>query len=323
MRPPSTERVQLRRVDPEWSRDRSQSAGYSASVADTAGNPRTRALAAALRRARTAAGYGVREVARTLNLSHTTISQWETGKRVPSLADLTAMLTAIGLTAQDQEAIIGLARDLPSPHRLTPTVPGLPPSLEGVLECERTAAEIVEWSPLTIPDLLQSAPYATEVIGDDDALTRAQVQAQVELRLSRRSGLAGGAEYTALIGEWALRQRVGGPTVLAEQLKRLVKPRDEAPVTVRVVPIGTGWHPGLAGPFTLYHFTDAASVVYRGGLRSGQFGYAEAEVTGYQVASARIGRVALSPADSVPFINAIVKKLEKNAARRSPSPKPG
>lgn len=247
-------------------------------------------------------------------MSHTTISQWETGKRVPALADLTAMLTAIGLTGEGQEAIIGLARDLPSPHRWTSSVPGLPPSLEGVMECERAAAEIVDWSPLVIPDLLQTAQYATEIIGDDDALTRAQVQAGVEFQLSRRPALA--AEYTALIGEWALRQRVGGPAVLVEQLKRLVKPRDDAPITVRVVPIGTGWHPGLTGPFTLYNFADGTSV----GYRAGQFGYDD--VTAYKVASARVRRAALSPADSVPFINALIKKLEKNAVRRLPSPKP-
>ncbi|HEX4225299.1 MAG TPA: helix-turn-helix transcriptional regulator [Pseudonocardiaceae bacterium] len=283
-------------------------------MADTTGNPRARALAAALRRARISAGYGVREVARTLNMSHTTISQWETGKRVPALADLTAMLTAIGLTGESQETIIGLARDLPSPHRWTSAVPGLPPSLEGVMECERTAAEVVEWSPLVIPDLLQTAQYAAEIIGDDDELTKAEVQARVELQLSRRPALAG--EYTALIGEWALRQRVGGPAVLVEQLRRLVKPRDEAPITVQVVPIGTGWHPGLTGPLTLYNFADGTSV----GYRAGQFAYED--VANYKVASARIRRAALSPADSVPFINGLIKKLEKNAARRSPSPKP-
>jgi transcriptional regulator with XRE-family HTH domain len=282
-------------------------------VADTAGNPRSRALASALRRARLAAGHGVREVGRQLNMSHTTISQWETGKRVPSLADLTAMLTAIGLTGERQEPILDLARDLPSPHRSTTGVPGLSPSLEGVMECERTAAESIEWSPLTVPELLQTAEYATAVIGDDDALTSAEVQAQVQLRRSRLAALPDPATYTALVGEWALRQRVGGTTVLVEQLKRLTR------AGVRVVPIGEGWHPGLTGPFTLYNFTDAASI----GYRAGQFVYDDADVTAYKVASARIGRVALSTADSASFLNTVIKKLEKNAARRSPSSKPG
>src|SRR5205807_2082110 len=133
-------------------------------VADTTANPRAHTLASALRRARTEAGLGVREVARTLNMSHTTISQWETGKRVPAPADLTAMLIAIGLPEERQHTILDLARDLPAPRRQSPAS-----YLDGVLECERTAAEIVEWSPLTIPDLLQTAAYATEVIGDDDA----------------------------------------------------------------------------------------------------------------------------------------------------------
>ena len=268
-------------------------------MVDTAANPRARALASTLRRARTAAGFGVREVARTLNMSHTTVSQWETGKRVPSLADLTAMLTAIGLTDEQRQPLLDLARDLPAVHRRT--------SIDGVLDCEATAAEIVEWSPLTIPDLLQTAGYATEVIADDDALTRTEVQATVEARLSRRAALAPGVEYTALVGEWALRQRIGGVAVQVEQLKRLAK----SSLPVRVVPIGTGWHPGLAGPFSLYHFADAASVVYVGQ----RFGYDEPEVSRYKVASARVRRAALDEADSVAFINTVIKKLEKNAAR--------
>ena len=249
-------------------------------------------------------------------MSHTTISQWETGKRVPALADLTAMLTAIGVADEQRDTILDLARDLPSPHRRTSAVPGLPAYLEGVMECERSAAEIVEWSPLVIPDLLQTAEYASAVIGDDDALTRAEVQARVEVRRGRRPALAEGSEYTALIGEWALRQRVGGAEVLVEQLKRLVK----GSISVRVVPIGTGWHPGLAGPFTLYNFADGTSTGYLPQERGGQFVYDDPDLTTYKVAAARVGRAALSAADSVPFINAVIKKLTKNAARRSPGP---
>ena len=275
-------------------------------MADTTATPRARTFALALRRARTDAGFGVREVARTLHMSHTTISQWETGKRVPSPADLTAMLIAIGLPEQRQQHLLDLARDLPPAGRRTPSA-----YLDGVLECERNAVEIVEWSPLTIPDLLQTAAYATEVIGDDDALTRTEVQARVERRLSRRAAL--GADYTALIGEWALRQQVGGVAVQVEQLKRIVK----GSVPVRVVPIGTGWHPGLTGPFTLYHFADAASVAYL----PHRFLYDDAEVTPFTITSARLRRLALSEADSVAFVQTVIKKLEKSAARRSPGPK--
>jgi transcriptional regulator with XRE-family HTH domain len=286
-------------------------------VADTAGTPRTRALASALRRARTSAGFGVREVANKLDMSHTTISQWETGKRVPCLEDLSAMLTAIGLTGRRRDVILDLARDVPSPNWLTAGIPGLAQQLEGVIECERTATEIIEWGPLQIPGMLQTADYAGAIIGKDDALTKAEVEVRVNLRVNRREATANRenrepADYTALIGEWALRQRVGGKAVLTEQLQHLVVSADEARITVQVVPIGDDWHPGLAGPFMLFNFADTASIVHLEHHRSGVFLYDDGDVKAYKIATAVVGRTALSPADSVTFINSLIKKLEKN-----------
>jgi transcriptional regulator with XRE-family HTH domain len=285
-------------------------------VADTAGTPRTRALASALRRARTSAGYGVREVANKLDMSHTTISQWETGKRVPCLEDLSAMLTAIGLTGRRRDVILDLARDVPSPNWLTAGIPGLAQQLEGVIECERTATEIIEWCPLQVPGILQTAEYANAIIGKDDALTKSEVETRVNLRVSRREAMVAReetepAEYTALVGEWGLRQRVGGTAVLIDQLRQLVN-NTSSGISVQVVPIGEDWHPGLSGPFILYNFADAASIVHLEHHRSGAFLYDDGDVKAYKIASAMVRRAALSPGDSVSFINTVIKKLEKN-----------
>ncbi|WP_246154730.1 helix-turn-helix transcriptional regulator [Saccharopolyspora hirsuta] len=61
-------------------------------MAATAGTPRARALSAALREARIAAGIGVRELGRMLEYTHVEISNWETGKRVPKIETVAAIL---------------------------------------------------------------------------------------------------------------------------------------------------------------------------------------------------------------------------------------
>jgi len=68
----------------------------------------------------------------------------------------------------------------------------------------------------------------------------------------------------------------------------------------------------LAGPFLLFNFEDAASIVHLEHHRSGVFLYDDGDVKAYKIAAAVVGRAALSPADSGTFINSLIKKLEKN-----------
>lgn len=75
----------------------------------TTGGPCARALAGALKQARQDAGYGLRELARKLGMSHTTLSYWETAQRLPRTADLGAYLAGINLTGQRREHILTLA----------------------------------------------------------------------------------------------------------------------------------------------------------------------------------------------------------------------
>ncbi|MGQ0841744.1 helix-turn-helix domain-containing protein [Actinokineospora sp.] len=285
-------------------------------VADTAGTPRTRALASALRRARTEANFGVREVSRRLGLSHTTISQWETGKRVPHPEDVSAMLAAIGLTGAPRDEILELARGAADPNWLVIGSREVSPGLAGVRECERTAVEIIEWSPLVVPGLLQTEDYARAIIGAEDSLLPKDIEAHVHIRRERRIVLTKErdarppAEFTALIGEWALRQRVGGGKVLAEQLRELVALSASGLAAVQVIQIGDDWHPGLAGPFILYNFPDLPSIVHLEHHRSSVFLYDEDSVTSYKAATNQIRRAAMEQADSARLIAKIASEME-------------
>ncbi|MEV5542738.1 helix-turn-helix transcriptional regulator [Saccharopolyspora shandongensis] len=280
-------------------------------MGDTAGTPRTRALAAALRGALADSGLTARQAGRLLDKSHSTISQWQTGKRVPVPDDVSALLAVLGVTGRRRKQILDLAHHASEPNWLAS---GISEHLSGVLECERTAVEIVDWCPLILSGLVQTYGYASAIIGDNDVLSRSEVESRVRLRLDRRSQLTQRdghpVDHSVLVGECALHQRIGGATVLVEQLRQLLDLGDQPGTTIQVVPDGDAWHPGLMGPFVLYNFAESPSIVAIEHHRSSVFLYEDDDVLEYKRASAAIRRAAISPQDSSEFILDAIRKME-------------
>ncbi|WP_158890314.1 helix-turn-helix domain-containing protein [Amycolatopsis anabasis] len=267
--------------------------------------PRARALAGALRQARESAGVSLRSVAKKLEISPSVVSYWETGKRTPSLDEVANYLYALGVPRQQRKAILDLARPLPAPDWLTIGHPGAAQQLAGVVECEREAVSITEWSIGLIPGLLQTADYARAIFGPDS-------EAGVQARLSRQKVLSGHrpVRFTALICELALRQVIGGREVMADQLRYLLHATALETVVFRVMPIGEGWHPGLMGPFILYNFAAAPTIVHVEHHRNGAFLFENDDVRAYKDAAAKILEGAMDPELSFGLTAEILNGME-------------
>lgn len=213
------------------------------------------------------------------------------------------MLTGIGVSAEERQRIIELARNASETDWLAVGLPGVSQQLDGVMECERTATHITEWIPWTLPGLLQTSDYAREVIGND--------RQQLNVRFARRDVLTKRqpAEFHAIIGEPGLRQVIGGRDVMRHQLQALLDTPSN--VTVQVVRIGAGWHPGLAGPFILYEFTESPPIVHLEPFRSSSFVYNNEDVSDYRRAADTLRReVAMSPQESAELIANVIKEQE-------------
>jgi transcriptional regulator with XRE-family HTH domain len=78
--------------------------------------PRGRALAAALREMRIRRGISGRELGKRLGLSHSAISHWETGRRIPSPEEAASVLTALGVVGVEKHRLIELARHAGDPN---------------------------------------------------------------------------------------------------------------------------------------------------------------------------------------------------------------
>jgi hypothetical protein len=217
--------------------------------------------------------------------------------------DVAAFLQALGITGEQRDNILDLACGAAEPDWLPVGIPGISQSLAGVLECERNASAVTEWSIGVVPGLLQTADYAREIIGHAP-----DAEAKVALRLSRRDALTRQhpLRLTALLSEMALRQVIGGPDVMADQLRYLLKMGDLETVTLQVVPIGEGWHPGLAGPFVVYDFEQAPSILHLEHHRAGAFVYDEEDVRALKAAADKVREVAMSPSESAGLIASVV-----------------
>lgn len=275
-------------------------------------SPRARALCAALREARQASGIGVRELGRILGISDSNISLWENCHRVPNVETVAMILTAVRVSPEERERILSLARNVREANWLTVGVEGIPQQLAGVVECERAASAITGWSPSIIPGLLQTSDYTREIMKAGDKIAPNDIELRVMVHAGRRDVITRSepVTYVALIGEMALYEPIGSRAVRLHQLHHFMQMAERSNVVVQIVPKLIGWHPGLAGPFTLYDFPDAPPVVYFEHHSSGAFVPNEHDVLEYRKAVKWLRQLAKDPEESMALVSTIVQEME-------------
>jgi transcriptional regulator with XRE-family HTH domain len=266
--------------------------------------PRARALAAALRDARVSRGIGQRELARMLGITHPRLSHWERGTRMPKIEEVAAVLACLRVVGTEKDGLLDLARNTHEPNWLE-----APQELPAIVECERTAAAILDWNPSLVTGPLQIPAYSRAIFG---LLSPAEAEPRMMIRLARQDVLTrrDPPPYTALLGEAVLRQGIGGSAVMADQLRHLLVMAKSRHLTIRVVRAGIGWHPGLVGPFTVFDFVNLPSIVSVEHHRGSAYLYDEGYVAGYKAAANVVLNLATSEQDSLTLIAEVITELE-------------
>ncbi|MGH3858394.1 helix-turn-helix domain-containing protein [Actinokineospora sp.] len=274
--------------------------------------PRARALGDAIRDVRTAAGIGVRELARRVDISHTTISRYESGQRSPSPEDVAVILGALGVNGEPREELLALAREPDRQHWLGVGMTEQQRQLATLLGYEQTATRIVDVSPLLIPGLLQTADYARAIMRDGEVPIE-EIETRVAVRLGRQNVLTRRtpAHLVAVIGEAVLGQLIGGRSVMCDQLRHLQAMVDRPNVDLRVIPIAAGWSPASEGPFILVELASGSPVVHLETRISGLFLHDRRDVGAYEVAVDRVLRVAMSADETADLIAREADRREK------------
>ncbi len=109
------------------------------------------------------------------------------------------------------------------------------------LEAGARSARTVELS--VVPGLLQTPEYARAVTRAAlGGLPEPKVDALVDVRLARQAVLRADPplELSAVLDEAVLRRQIGGPGVMAEQLRHLVRVAGLPQVRLQVLPFSVG-----------------------------------------------------------------------------------
>lgn len=265
---------------------------------------RRRRLASELRRLREAAELTIEEVSERLECSSSKISRIETGHVGVTPRDVRDMLELYGMTGDDKEALVQLAREARNRgwwYAYSEVFTG------AFVGLEADASSLRSFQALIVPGLLQTERYAHTVIramrpdADETEVTR-----RVTARMERQRLLTEPSppEYWAVLDEAVLHRSVGGPAVMAEQLARLLKLAALPHVTVQVVPFSAGAHPGMEGPFLILGFPEQADpdVVYVDSTTSGAYLELPDDVRRYALMFDHLRAAALKPDDSVELI---------------------
>ncbi|MFE3452347.1 helix-turn-helix domain-containing protein [Nonomuraea sp. NPDC059194] len=212
---------------------------------------RQQRLASILRDLRETRSLSRDEVAARLGWAAVKVWRIETGKTRPSVDDASRLTELYGAGLDVRELCERLARQASgrpwwAPYRSV---------LGEYVAFETEAVLIRTWEPLLIPGLLQTEDYARAVHMAAHPDEPADViNLRVKARMTRHRLLLAETDptqFTAVISEGALRQRVGGPSTMAAQLRRIVDVGERPNVNIYVLPADIGAHPGLEGSFVL------------------------------------------------------------------------
>jgi transcriptional regulator with XRE-family HTH domain len=268
--------------------------------------PRQRLLGAALREARQAKGLTLRDLASKVETSYSALSRWENAERTPPPTDVARILTTLDITGERYDEILALTQHAEAPNWLAVSLPEQRRHLSALLRFEKEAQRITSVTPLIISGLLQTHGYV-EAIMTGGGVPDDEVDTRVAIRLGRAKVLSH-VKLTVVLGEAAMRQQIGGPRVLADQLRHLIHMSES--VDLRVIPYTAGWNPALEGSWTVIEFKAAPTVIHMENRRSGLFLHEEEDVATYHEATASAMEAAMSPTDTRELITASINELE-------------
>jgi transcriptional regulator with XRE-family HTH domain len=262
-------------------------------VASGPAGPRRR-LGAELRRLRNGAGLHLDQVAGQLGCSTSKISRLETGKGIPKPADVRELMSIYGVAADtEREMLMRLVRESRTEGWWASYTDGVAserffldePGRYAALETDAVALRSFDFGPLH--GLLQIPDYSRAVLSAQlPNHSPQEIEQLVELRVRRQERLRGTdpLQFTVVVDESVLFREVGGPEVMAAQMRHLLDLMEMPHVVLRVLPFTAGLRRAHRDHFMLLEIPDdlGSDLVYIEGHAGETFLESESDVDLYR-----------------------------------------
>lgn len=268
-----------------------------------------RALGRELKRLREAKGLYQSQGGKLIGVSPQTIGRMEDG--LPTkVSDLYMNVLCDGYEATSEERLVIL--ELALEVRTTQKSGGgwwrsyadeLNVGFDHLLGLEEAARRLAVWRGSLVPGLLQTPEYRRTIAWTESPeMPSEQVDKRVEMNASRQTRWQDpNFAMDVVLSEYVLRDQIGGPGVMADQLRRLAEVSQLPNVSIRVVPFTASGHLGsLVGSFVLLEFSKLPAtgmieppVIFVEGYAGDLYLEREPEVKRYRDAFSEITRVAL------------------------------
>jgi hypothetical protein len=244
-------------------------------------------------------------VATELGWSQSKLSRAETSVNRLTESDLARLLAVYQVDEVERERLTAIADDQPKRRRGPPTI-GIPEVYGRFLELEREATTISTFSLILISGLFQTPEYAGALFKSTPVPETHLERERLAARIGRQAVLAHvpPPQVRVVIDESVLRRPVGGKDVMRRQMLRLLEASEVPTVTVQVLPLAIGAHPGLSEQFTMLEFAGPAerAAVFCDGLVGGVMWTQPNDVERYRDCFEALTRLALSPEESARMI---------------------
>jgi transcriptional regulator with XRE-family HTH domain len=252
------------------------------------------------------------QVAKAMDWSLSKMIRIDSAQTSISINDLRALLRFYEITDRERTAeLIRLARAARKQGWWRSYSTVAPKELLTLIDYESAASSVRQFETTFIPGILQTREYARAVLQnfypDEPAAELVQLRTKRE-DLLRRDGAP---QFFFILDEPVIERLAGGPSVMRLQLQRLIDATELPNVTIQVVPLSAGLHPGVKGPFEFIRFPDPADkdVVFLETRGRDVISDSLEETENYLKTFERLEKVSLSPADSAARINELIKGM--------------
>jgi transcriptional regulator with XRE-family HTH domain len=276
-----------------------------------------RRLGAELLRLRDAAGKTQQQAAAALSATGTKIVKMERGWVPMRDPDIRALCEFYGLNDPGtRDRLLSIAKLDRERRKSKGWWQHLPRTgaLNEYVAMEDVASRVRTWQLSYIPGLFQTADYQrAQAVGEGCWEDPDEIERFVEIRRKRQQRLYSERplHVYAVIWEAALRQLIGGPTVMRGQLAHLLQLAELPHIQLQILPFRAGAHACAPSPFSIISFTDAdaVDVIYMDTIGSAMWAENPTDSARCSAFFERTARQALAPHDSAALISSIRKEL--------------